>query len=216
MEWIRGLMTIMNCKVITQESIRKSWSYSVSESREVSISPPGSPGQGPMDTLPPAAVHQVPPPPPPAVEKISVSVGTDVDLEGLYTPEIAPGILPVTLPWGVTIKDIVQALLDHPTLHVDDILLEMLLHPRYPGTTMREFQALSTIARTAQVVLREVGQRCVTSMLPVRLIQDRNDPTQGQVEDSITGMLGAQAARTDQCLPWWTWPACEARSTHRS
>jgi len=34
-------------------------------------------------------------------------------------------------------------------------------------------------------------------MLPVRLIQDRNDPTRGQVEDLITGMLGAQAARTD-------------------
>jgi len=34
-------------------------------------------------------------------------------------------------------------------------------------------------------------------MLPVRLIQDRNDPTRGQVEDAITGMLGAQAARTD-------------------
>jgi len=77
------------------------------------------------------------------------------------------------------------------------ILRKMLLHPFYPGTTMREFQALSTIARTAQDVLREVGQRCVTSMLPVRLIQDRNDTTRVQVEDSITGMLGAQAARTD-------------------
>jgi len=55
----------------------------------------------------------------------------------LYTPEIAPGILPATLPWGLTIKDIVQALLDHPTLHVKDILREMLLPPRYPGTTMR-------------------------------------------------------------------------------
>jgi len=93
---------------------------------------------------------------------------------------------------GLTINDIVQALLDHPTLHVDDILREMLLHPRYPVTTMREFQALSTIARTAQDVLREVGQRCVTSML-----QDQNDPTRGQVEGDITGMLGAQAARTD-------------------
>jgi len=73
----------------------------------------------------------------------------------------------------------------------------MLLHPRYPGTTMRKLQALSTIARTAQDVLREEGQWCVTSMLPVRLIQDRNDPTRGQVEDAITRMLGAQAARTD-------------------
>jgi len=114
----------------------------------------------------------------------------------LYTPEIAPGILPATLPWGLMIKDIVLALLDHPTLHVDDILREMLLHPHYPRTTMRKFQALSTVARTAQDVLREVGQPCVTSMLPVRLIQDRNDPTRGQVEDSITGMLMAQAART--------------------
>jgi len=34
-------------------------------------------------------------------------------------------------------------------------------------------------------------------MLPVRHIQDRNDTTQVQVEDSIAGMLGAQAARTD-------------------
>jgi len=161
------------------------------------ISPPGSPGQCPMDTLLLVAVQQDPPPPPPAVEKRSVSVRTDVDLEVLYTPEIAPGILPATLPWGLTIKDIVQTLLDHPTLHVDDILREMLLHPHYPQTTMRNFQTLSTIARTAQDVLREVGQRCVTSMLPVRLIQDRNDPTRGQVEDSITGMLGAQAARTD-------------------
>jgi len=151
-----------------------------------------------MDTLPPAAAQPVlPPPPPPPVEKVSVSVGTDVDLEVLYSPEIAPGILPVTLPWGLTIRDIVQALLDHPTVHVDDILREMLLHPRYPGTTMSQFQALSTVARAAQDVLREVGQRCVTSMLPVRLIQDRNDPTRGQVEDMITGMMGAQAARTD-------------------
>jgi len=63
------------------------------------ISPPGSPSQGPMDTLPPATVHRVPnPPPPPAVERASVSVGTDVDLEVLYTPEMAPGILTVTLP----------------------------------------------------------------------------------------------------------------------
>jgi len=93
-----------------------------------------------MDTLPPAVAHQYPPPPPPpAAEKISVSVGADVDLEVLYTADIAPGILPVTLPWGLTIKDIVQALLDHPTLHVDDILRKMLLHPHYPGTTMREF-----------------------------------------------------------------------------
>jgi len=151
-----------------------------------------------MDTFPPVAVQlDPPPPPPPAVERRSVSVGTDVDLEVLYTPEIAPSILPATPLWGLTIKDIVQALLDHPTLHVDDILREMLLHPFYPSTTMREFQALSTIAGTAQNVLREVGQRCVTSMLPVRLIQDRNDTTRVQVEDSITGMLGAQAARTD-------------------
>jgi len=73
----------------------------------------------------------------------------------------------------------------------------MLLHPHYSGTMMREFQALSTIAQTAQDVLREVGQRCVTSMLPVRHIQDRNNTTRVQVEDYITGMLGAQAARTD-------------------
>jgi len=96
-----------------------------------------------MDTLPSVAVQQnPPPPPPPAVERRSVSVGTDVDLEVLYTPEIAPGILRATLPWGLTIKDIVQALIDHPTLHVDDLLREMLLHPHYPGTTMRDFQAL--------------------------------------------------------------------------
>jgi len=94
------------------------------------ISPPGSPGQCPMDTLPPVAVHQdPPPPPPPAVKKRSVSVGTDVNLEVLYTPEIAPGILPATPLWGLTIKDIVQALLDYRTLHIDDILREMLLHP---------------------------------------------------------------------------------------
>jgi len=162
------------------------------------ISLPGSPGQCPMDTLPPVTVQQDPPPPsPPAVEKRSVSVGTDVDLELLYTLKIAPGILPATLPWGLTINDIVQTLLDHPTLHVDDILREMLRHPFYPGTTMREFQTLSTIARMAQDVLKKVGQQCVTSMLPVRLIQDRNDTTRVQVEDSITGMLGAEAARTD-------------------
>jgi len=105
-----------------------------------------------MDTLPPAAAQPVPPPPPPPppVEKVTVSVGTDVDLEVLYSPEIAPGILPVALLWGLTIRDIVQALLDHPTVHVDDILREMLLHPRLPGTTMRQFQALSTVARAAQ------------------------------------------------------------------
>jgi len=44
---------------------------------------------------------------------------------------------------------------------------------------------LSTVVRTAQDVLRNVSQRCVTSMLPVRHIQDRNTNTRVAVEDSI-------------------------------
>jgi len=58
----------------------------VSTSTYDDVSPPGSPVQSPMDTLPPVEVQQPSsPPPPPAVEKKSMSVGTHVDLEVLYT-----------------------------------------------------------------------------------------------------------------------------------
>jgi len=137
------------------------------------VTGPASPAQDAMNTLPPLEVLPpppptplevliLPPPPPPTVE--SISVGTDTDLKVLYSREIVPGIEPEALPWGLTIVDIVQYLLDFPTLHVDDVLRRILLDPRYPRGTQRDFANLSTVTRTAQDVLRNVASRCVRSM----------------------------------------------------
>jgi len=74
------------------------------------ISAASSPTPSSMDTLPPVEILPTLPPPPPTVE--SISVRTDADLEIVYYREIAPGLDPPTLPWGLTIVDVVQYLLD--------------------------------------------------------------------------------------------------------
>jgi len=148
-----------------------------------------------MDTLPPVEVLPSPLPlPPPTVE--SISVGTEADLEILYSRDVALGLEPATLLWGLSIGDIVQYLLDFPTLHVDNVLRRILLDPRYPRGTQRHFFNRSTVIHTAQDVLRNVAQRCVTSIKPVRHILDRSDRTRAQVKNSVAHMLDAQAART--------------------
>jgi len=106
-----------------------------------------------------------------------------------------------SLPWGLTVVDLVQYLLDHPTLNVNDVLRHILLDPRSPRGTQSDYANLSSALRTAQDVLRNIAQRCVTMMRPVYDIQDRNDPTSAQVEDSITFMLDAQAFEDgDTCV----------------
>jgi len=68
------------------------------------ISAPVSPAQGPMDTLAPAEslppVDTLPPPAPPPPAVVSVLVGTESDLEILYTSDIAPGLETTTLLVG--------------------------------------------------------------------------------------------------------------------
>jgi len=107
------------------------------------ISAASSPTPSPMDTLTPVKILPTLPPPPPTVE--SIYVGTYADLEILYSREIAPGLDPQTLPWGLAIVDVVQYLFDHPTLHVYDVLRQILPDPRYPKGTQRVFLNLSTV-----------------------------------------------------------------------
>jgi len=147
-----------------------------------------------------------PTPPPPTVK--SILVWTEADLEILYSREVAPGLEPATLPWGLSIGDIVQYLLDFPTLHVDDVLRRILLDPRYPRGTQRNFANLSTVIHTAQNVLRNVAQRCVTSMQPVCHILDRNDRMRAQVEDSVTRMLDTRMQPVRPSLPSRTFSDC--------
>jgi len=126
------------------------------------ISAPSSPTSAPMDTAPPVPTLPPPtPPPPPTV--VYTSVGTDADLEILYSSDVAPGIGP-SPTWGPTIDQIVKFLLDQPTLHVDDALRQMLLDPRYPRGTHRDFEALSLRTRTAQDAIRNLCQRCVRAI----------------------------------------------------
>jgi len=120
-------------------------------------------------------------------------VGTLLDLELLYdNEEIAPGLVRTSSPWGVTVQGVVEYLLDNPTVHVDDVLRQMLISSTYPRGTQRDYANVSAFMWTTQEVLRNVASRRISAMLPVYHLDDRNDRTRVQVENSVAAMMGTR------------------------
>jgi len=103
-----------------------------------------------------------------------------------------PGLVRTSLPWGLTVKGVVQYFLNIPTVHVDDVLRQMLISPTYLRDTQRDFANVYAFMRTTQEVLRNVASHCITAMVLVYHLEDRNDSTRVQVENSVRAMMDAQ------------------------
>jgi len=104
----------------------------------------------------PTPSRNIPPPLLPAT--CTKAVGSSVDLDLLYdSEEVAPSLLRSSLPWGLMVHSVVQYFLDNPMVHVDDVLRQMLINPRYPRGTQRDYAIVSDFMRTTQEVLRNVA-----------------------------------------------------------